>query len=272
MWRPQVTGRLAGKRAVVFGAGSSGPGYGNGKAAAIQYAREGAEVACVDLSLTAAQETHDLIASEGLRSIAVAADVTKQSSVDEAVAEVMDAFGGIDILHNNVGVTHMGGPVDLSADAFQASVDLNIGSVYRTAKAVLPIMEGQAAGVIINISSLAAIRWTGYPYFAYYAMKAAVNQSTVAIAMQYARLGIRANCILPGLIDTPLIYKQISSQYASAEEMIAARSRSVPVGRMGDAFDIARAAVFLASDEAKFITGVCLPVDGGQSCAMGAFS
>jgi NAD(P)-dependent dehydrogenase (short-subunit alcohol dehydrogenase family) len=103
-------------------------------------------------------------------------------------------------------------------------------------------------------------------------MKAAVNQATVALAMQYARQGIRANCILPGMIDTPLIYKQISNQYASVEEMVAARNAAVPVGRMGDAFDIARAAVFLASDEAKFITGVCLPVDGGQSCAVGAFS
>lgn len=267
-----MAGRLAGKRAIVFGAGSSGPGYGNGKAAAIQYAREGAQVACVDVSLAAAEETHRLIAEEGLKSIAVAADVTKQACVDNAVGTVMEAFGGVDILHNNVGVTHMGGPVELSAESFQASVDLNIGSVYRTAKSVLPIMEGQASGVIINISSLAAIRWTGYPYFAYYAMKAAVNQSTVALAMQYARLGIRANCIIPGLIDTPLIYKQISSQYATAEEMVAARSRSVPVGHMGDAFDIARAAVFLASDDARFITGICLPVDGGQSCAMGALS
>lgn len=267
-----MAGRLAGKRAIVFGAGSSGPGYGNGKAAAIEYAREGAEVACVDLSLAAAEETHDIIAQEGFASLAIAADVTRQRSVDEAVRQVVEAFGGIDILHNNVGVTHMGGPVELSEESFQSSVDLNIGSVYRTTKAVLPVMERQKAGAIVNISSLAAIRWTGYPYFAYYAMKAAVNQSTVAIAMQYARRGIRANCILPGLIDTPLIYKQISSQYASTEEMVEARSRSVPVGRMGDAFDIARAAVFLASDEAKFITGVCLPVDGGQSCAMGGFA
>ncbi|WP_312224105.1 SDR family NAD(P)-dependent oxidoreductase [Rhizobium rhizoryzae] len=267
-----MAGRLSGKRAIVFGAGSSGPGYGNGKAAAMEYAREGAQVACVDLVLDAANETHQIIAQEGFASIAIAADVTRQASVEQAVRQAVDAFGGIDILHNNVGVTHMGGPVELSEESFQASVDLNIGSVYRTAKAVLPIMEKQKDGAIINISSLAAIRWTGYPYFAYYAMKAAVNQSTVAIAMQYARRGIRANCIMPGMIDTPLIYKQISGQYASAEDMVAARSRSVPVGRMGDAFDIARAAVFLASDEARFITGVCLPVDGGQSCAMGAFS
>src|SRR5829696_10543360 len=124
----------------------------------------------------------------------------------------------------------------------------------------------------VNISSIASIRWTGYPYFAYYATKAAVNQATVALAMQYARQGIRANCIMPGLIDTPLIYKQISGQFASVEEMVAARNAAVPVGRMGTAWDIANAAVFLASDDARFITGVCLPVDGGQSCAVTEFS
>ena len=130
-------------------------------------------------------------------------------------------------------------------------------------------MQAQRSGVIINISSLASIRWSGYPYFAYYASKAAVNQATVAIAMQYARDGIRANAILPGAIDTPLIYKQISSQYSSVEEMREARNRAIPTGKMGTAWDIAYAAVFLASDEAAFITGVCLPVDGGQSCSLG---
>ena len=204
--------------------------------------------------------------------MALAADVGVNADVAKAVGDVVSAWGALDILHNNVGVTHMGGPVELDEERFRASVDLNIGSVYRTAKAVLPVMLAQGGGAIVNISSLASIRWTGYPYFAYYAMKAAVNQATVALAMQYARQGIRANCVLPGMIDTPLIYKQISNQYASVEDMVAARNAAVPVGRMGDAFDIARAAVFLASDEAKFITGVCLPVDGGQSCAVGAFS
>ena len=165
----------------------------------------------------------------------------------------------------------MGGPVDLDEQQFAASLNLNIGSVYRSAKAVLPHMLRQGKGAMVNISSLAAIRYTGYPYFAYYATKAAVNQATVAIAMQYARNGIRANCIMPGLIDTPLIYNQISGQYSSVEEMIAARNAAVPVGRMGTAWDIANAAVFLASDEAQFITGVCLPVDGGQSCAVMEF-
>jgi NAD(P)-dependent dehydrogenase (short-subunit alcohol dehydrogenase family) len=263
--------RLKEKAAIVLGAGSSGPGWGNGKAVAVAYAREGAAVACIDLVEAAARETADIIAAEGGLSIAVAADVTDSASVESAVAETLAQFGRIDILHNNVGVTHMGGPVELSEEQFAASLDLNIGSVYRSTKAVLPHMIRQGGGAIVNISSLAAIRWTGYPYFAYYATKAAVNQATVALAMQYARGGIRANCIMPGLIDTPLIYKQISGQYASIEEMVAARNSAVPIGKMGTAWDIAHAAVFLASDEARFITGVCLPVDGGQSCAVSEF-
>jgi NAD(P)-dependent dehydrogenase (short-subunit alcohol dehydrogenase family) len=263
-----VADRLKGKTAIVFGAGSSGPGWGNGKAAAVLYAREGAAVACIDLDEAAARETADIVTGEGGRAIAVAADVTKLASIEAAVAETVAAFGAITVLHNNVGVTHMGGPVELDEAQFQLSVDLNLGSVYRTAKAVIPVMLEAGGGAIVNISSLAAIRWTGYPYFAYCATKAAVNQATVAIAVQYAPQGIRANCVVPGLIDTPLIYKQISGQYASADAMVAARNRALPGGRMGDAWDIAHAALFLASDEAKFINGVCLPVDGGQSATV----
>ncbi len=263
--------RLESKVAIVFGAGSSGPGWGNGKAAAVAFARAGASVACIDLVQEAADETSAIITGEGCLALALAADVTRQASIDEAVAAVVARFGRIDILHNNVGVTHMGGPVELSEEQFKAAIDLNIGPVFRTAKAVVPEMLKGGGGAIVNISSLAAIRWTGYPYFAYYATKAAVNQATVALAMQYARQNIRANCIMPGMIDTPLIYRQISGQYASVDEMVAARNAAVPMGRMGTAWDIANAAVFLASDEAQFITGICLPVDGGQSCAVAAF-
>lgn len=260
--------RLRKKIALVFGAGSSGPGWGNGKAAAVAYAREGARVACIDISQAAAEETAGIIEKEGGIAIALAADVTRQASIDACVSACMTRFGRIDILHNNVGVTHMGGPVELSEDQFQAAIDLNLGPVYRCSKAVIPQMLKGGGGAIVNISSIAAIRWVGYPYFAYYATKAAVNQATVAIAMQYARQGIRANCIMPGLIDTPMIYNQISGQYGSVEAMVAARDAQVPMGKMGTAWDIANAAVFLASDEAKFITGVCLPVDGGQTCAV----
>lgn len=257
--------RVKGKTALVFGAGSSGPGWGNGKATAALYAREGASVACIDRDEAAARETAEAIAGEGGQAIAISADVTDLASVTAAVDEAVAAFGSISILHNNVGVTHMGGPPDLSEEDFQASIDLNLGSVYRTAKAVLPHMIAAGSGAIVNISSLAGLRYAGYPYFAYSATKAAVNHATVALAIQYAPHGIRANCVAPGLIDTPMIYKQISGQYASTEAMVAARNAAVPGGRMGDAFDIAHAALFLASDEAKFINGVCLPVDGGQS-------
>ncbi|KQT88575.1 SDR family NAD(P)-dependent oxidoreductase [Aurantimonas sp. Leaf443] len=260
--------RLEGKSAIVFGAGSAGPGWGNGKAAAVLYAREGARVACADLDRAAAEETAEIIRSEGGTALALSTDVTDLASVEDAVAQTLAAFGAISILHNNVGVTHMGGPVELTEIEFQQSVDLNLGSVFRTAKAVIPAMLEAGGGAIVNISSLAGLRWTGYPYFAYYATKAGVHQATVAIAMQYATRGIRANCVVPGLVDTPLIYRQISSQYASTQEMVAARNAAVPGGRMGDAWDVAHAALFLASDEARFITGVCLPVDGGQSCAV----
>ena len=261
--------RLPDKVALVFGAGSSGDGWSNGKAAAVAYAREGACVVAIDRVEQAARETAEFIQAEHHHAVAVQADVTDSGSVTAAVEQAMRAFGHIDILHNNVGTTVMGGPVELSEAAWSRSLDINLGSVYRTCKAVLPHMIQQGRGVIINISSLASIRWAGYPYFAYYATKAAVNQATVALAMQYARNGIRANAILPGAVDTPLIYREISSQYSSTEEMRAARDRAIPMGKMGTAWDIANAAVFLASDEAAFITGVCLPVDGGQSCVMG---
>jgi NAD(P)-dependent dehydrogenase (short-subunit alcohol dehydrogenase family) len=260
--------RLQDKVTLVFGAGSSGAGWSNGKAAAVAYAREGARVVAIDRVEQAARETVECIEGEHLQALAVQADVTDTASVAAAVEQAVQAFGRIDILHNNVGTTVMGGPVELDEDVWKRSLDVNLGSVYRTSKAVLPHMVRQGRGVIINISSLASIRWAGYPYFAYYAAKAAVNQATVALAMQYARQGIRANAILPGAVDTPLIYREISSQYGSIEEMRTARDRAIPMGKMGTAWDIANAAVFLASDEAAFITGVCLPVDGGQSCVM----
>jgi NAD(P)-dependent dehydrogenase (short-subunit alcohol dehydrogenase family) len=262
-------GRVEGKVALVYGAGSSGPGWSNGKAAAVAYARAGAHVMSIDRAESAARETAGLIEGEGFESLAISADVTDFVSVSAAVAAAIAKYGRIDILHNNVGITEMGGPVELDEVRWQRSVDVNIGSVYRTAKAVLPHMLKQGSGAIVNIPSLASIRWAGYPYFAYYATKAAVNQATVALALQYANQGIRANAILPGAIDTPLIYQQISDQYGSVEEMVVARNRAVRTAKMGTSWDIAHAAVFLASDEASFINGVCLPVDGGQSCSLG---
>lgn len=256
---------LSGRVAIVFGAGSSGPGWGNGKASAVAYARAGASVSCVDLSGEAAAETAGLIADEGGNAIAITCDVTKLEDVERAITETLDAFAAVDILHNNVGHAGMGGPVELAESEWQAEIDVNLTSMFRTTKAVLPVMLDQRRGVITNISSVAGIRYVGYPYAAYYAAKGGVNQFTVGLALQYARSGIRANAILPGLMDTPLIRSQIRGQYASETEMMAQRHDSSPTGRMGTAWDVAHAAVFLASDQAGYINGVLLPVDGGLS-------
>ena len=255
--------QLSNRVALVFGAGSVGPGWGNGKACAVTYARKGARVVCVDVNLAAAEETASIIQSEGGEAVALQCDVTKLDAVDRCVAEALKAFGQIDILHNNVGHAKMGGPPDLSAEDWQREMDLNVTGMFYACKCVIPHMLERGKGVIINISSVAAIRYTGYPYSVYYAAKGAVNQFTVGIALQYAREGIRANAIMPGLMDTPMIYQQISSNYGSMDDMVKARHEAAPMGRMGTGWDIANAAAFLASDEASYITGVCLPVDGG---------
>ena len=259
-----MTFSLAGKTALVFGAGSAGEGWGNGKASAVAYARAGAKVVCVDIVEDLAKVTRDIIVGEGGSALALVADATKLAEVQHVVDTMMQAYGRIDILHNNVGITGNGGPVETSEDMWDRVMAVNIKSMFLTCKCVLPVMEAQTSGRIINISSLASIRWTGYAYCAYYASKGAVNQFTKSIAILYAAKGIRANCILPGLMDTPLIHQQISGFYKDPQEMIAARHAASPTGRMGDAWDVAHAAVFLASDEANYINGIELSVDGGM--------
>jgi NAD(P)-dependent dehydrogenase (short-subunit alcohol dehydrogenase family) len=261
-----MTGRLDGRVALVFGPGSSGPGWGNGKAAAALYAREGARVIAIDRVGEAAHETAAIINSEGQESLPFTCDVTRTAEVAGVVAEAMSRYGRVDILHNNVGITEMGDPIEASEESWDRAMAVNLKGTFLTCKHVLPIMIAQRRGVITNISSVAAVTISAYPYFSYYASKAGLNHMTRALAVRYASLGIRANVIMPGAMDTPLIYKQIAGQYADAETMVEARNAMIPMGFMGDAFDIARAAVFLASDEARYITGVCLPVDGGLSC------
>jgi len=261
--------RLNGKVAILFGAGSVGPGWGNGKATAVLFARNGAHVACVDVNRDAAQETVDIVRGEGGDAAAFACDVTNSEAVKEVVDAVAGEHGRIDVLHNNVGYATMGGPIELDETAWRRTLDLNVTSCFITCKHVLPHMLQRRSGAIVNVSSVAAIRYTGYPYVAYYAAKAAVNNFTLGLALQYAKDGIRANAVMPGLMNTPLIFQQISGQYASAEEMVAARDAACPMGRMGTAWDIAHAALFLASDEAQYVTGVSLPVDGGLSCRAG---
>ena len=259
--------RLKDKVALVFGAGSSGPGWSNGRAAAVLFAREGARVMCIDRERAAGEETGDIIRAEGNAGEAFVADATDSAQVAGVVNEAQGRFGRIDALHNNVGATVFGDPLSASEADWQRAMDVNLKSAFLTCKHVLPVMLAQRSGAIVNISSLASIQINRYPYFGYCAAKAGLNHFTRALAVHYAPHGIRANAILPGVMDTPLIHTQIAGEYESAEAMVAARNAASPIGRMGDAWDVAYAALFLASDEAKYITGVCLPVDGGKSCA-----
>ncbi|KAB2903231.1 MAG: SDR family oxidoreductase [Burkholderiaceae bacterium] len=259
-------GRVAGKVALVFGAGSSGPGWGNGKAAAMVYAREGARVAAVDIRREAAEETRDLLRAEGFDCEAYTADVTDGAAVARVVQAVHARFGAIDILHNNVGILRMGSVVEMGEDEWRQVLDTNLTGVFLACKHVVPVMLAQGGGAIVNISSLASVQVNSYPYLPYYAAKSGLNHFTRALAVQYAAQGIRANAVLPGVIHTPLIHQQIAGQFASTEDMLRARHAASPMGRMGEAWDVAYAALFLASDEARYITGVCLPVDGGKGC------
>ncbi|MCF3933247.1 SDR family oxidoreductase [Acuticoccus sp. M5D2P5] len=261
-----MTGRLDNRVAVVFGAGSVGEGWGNGKAAAVLYAREGAKVACVDLNPAAAEATRAIIEAEGGTAIAFEANVTQFDTIRAVVDGTLDAWGQIDVLHNNVGTNSQGGPIDTSEAEWDRVMDINLKSMFLTCKAVLPVMEEQRRGSIVNISSLASIRYLGFNYISYYASKAAVNHFTRAVALQYADKGIRANTVLPGLMDTPHIYEAMKAHYSDFTEMREKRAAASPMKRMGDGWDIAHAALFLASDEAKYITGIDLPVDGGLHC------
>ncbi len=259
---------LTDQTALVFGAGSSGPGWGNGKAAAVAYARAGAPVACVDLDLSAAEETAGIIEAEGNTAIAIQGNVTRDEDVARAVATTLSHFARIEILHNNTGITLFAGPVDQEICEWDRAMDVNVKSVFLACRHVLPHMEEHGYGVITNISSVSGIRILGYDMASYYTSKAAVNQLTRAIALQYAAKGIRSNAILPGLINTPMIRnnKEMQGHHGDLEKQLAERDAMSPTGKMGDAWDIAHAAVFLASREAKYINGILLPVDGGLSC------
>jgi NAD(P)-dependent dehydrogenase (short-subunit alcohol dehydrogenase family) len=264
-----MPGRLQGRAAIVTGAGSIGPGWGNGKATAVLYAREGARVLAVDLNPKAAQETRELILGEGGICEWIEADVSRSKDVQNVVGRCMERFGAVDILHNNVGIVEVGGPLEITEENWDRLIAVNLKSVFLTCKHALPHMLAAGKGAIVNISSIASIRYTGYPSASYNASKGAINQLTQNIAMQYASAGIRANCVLPGLMDTPQIRAYVTSGYGGdAEEMIRKRNEACPMKRMGDAWDVAYASLFLASDEARYITGAQLVVDGGLTCKM----
>jgi NAD(P)-dependent dehydrogenase (short-subunit alcohol dehydrogenase family) len=260
--------RLKDKVAIVTGAGSVGPGWGNGKATAVLFAREGAKVFAVDINLAAAEETKGIIDQEGGECTVHGADVSNSEEVRGIVDRCMGTYGRIDILHNNVGIVVVGGPVETTEETWDRVNAVNLKSMFLTCKYVLPHMERQGGGAIVNISSIAAIRYTGIPYITYYATKAGILQLTQGIALQYAEKNIRANAILPGLMDTPMIREPLKDAYAEGDvdKMIEIRNQQCPMKRMGDAWDVAYAGLFLASDEAKYITGTQLVVDGGITC------
>jgi NAD(P)-dependent dehydrogenase (short-subunit alcohol dehydrogenase family) len=269
--------RLKDRVAIVVGAGqSAGEGIGNGRATALTFAREGARVLCVDHNLESAQQTVDMIGDmTGVQqnaAVAFQADVTKDVELKAMVEDARARWGRVDILHNNVGVSLAGGDaelLDFTEEALERCVAINLKSCIFAAKHVIPIMRQQMSGAIINISSMAAI--TTYPYVAYKATKAAMIAFTEQLAYQNAPYGIRANVILPGLMNTPMAVDTRARQFRkSRAEVEAERDAKVPLReKMGSAWDVANAALFLASDEANFITGVTLPVDGGASVRRG---
>ena len=265
--------RLQDRIAMVVGAGQSpGETMGNGRATAMVFARHGAQVVAVDRDLASARETVAIIADEGGKAIALQADVTDEAAVKAAVDECLGRHGRLDILHNNVGVSIAGGDAEITeitVEAFDRCVAINLRGMVLTCKHALPGMRAQGSGAIINISSLAA--WSVYPLVAYKTTKAAVIALTEQLAILSARYGVRANVILPGLMDTPMaVDTRVAALGKSRAEIVAGRDAQVPLGgKMGTAWDVANAALFLASDEAGFITGAALPVDGGSSVNLG---
>jgi NAD(P)-dependent dehydrogenase (short-subunit alcohol dehydrogenase family) len=265
--------RLDGKTAIVVGAGQSpGEGLGNGRATVLRFAREGARILAVDRNLASAEETAALARQEGGECVAFEADVTREQTLAAAVAEAQRRWGRLDILHNNVGVSLAGGdasPLEITEEAFDRIAAINLRGTIMACKHALPLMRQQRSGVIVNISSAAA--WEHYPYVAYKATKAGMIAFTQQIAIQNAGFGIRANVILPGLMDTPMaVDTRARASGRTRAEVAAERDARVPLrNRMGTAWDVANAALFLASDEAGFITGVALPVDGGTLVKIG---
>jgi len=257
--------RLKDKVAIVTGAGSILAGVGNGKATAIVFAREGAKVMAVDYNLEAAEETRRLIEEEGGECITFKVDVSKASDCERMVEACLEKFGRIDILHNNVGMGGYGGPVETSEEIWDKTLTINLKSMFLTCKYVLPHMEKQGSGVIINISSLNAIRAQPAPAVAYACSKAGVIALTREVALQYAAKGIRCNAILPGLMKTPMVEFYNPDAYGDGDVELMWRRRDAmcPTGKQGESWDVAYAALFLASDESKYITGTTLLVDGG---------
>jgi NAD(P)-dependent dehydrogenase (short-subunit alcohol dehydrogenase family) len=262
-----MSGRLQDKVAIVIGAGSVGPGWGNGRAMAFRFAQEGARVWAVDRDLGNLEETLARVHAIGGTIEAHVCDATNSAAVAALVQACRAKWNRVDVLINNVGGSAAGGPVEMSEEVFDAQVAHNLKSAFLGCKHVLPVRAAQGAGAIVNIASTSALRWTGAAQIAYAATKAGVIQMTRSIAVQYASKGIRANTVVPGQLHTPMVEVRLAKQRmgGDVDALLRQRQARIPLGFMGDGMDTANAALFLASDEARFITGAELVVDGGMT-------
>ena len=257
----QRAGRVEGKVAIVTGAGSTpGPGIGTGKATAVVLAREGASVLLVDLHPERAQETRQLIEDEGGKAVVCTADVTQAAQCEAMVAAAVDAFGTVDILVNNIGLASLGTVVDTTEEAWDRALNINLRTAFLASKYAVPVMAEKGAGAIVNVSSISALRGDGT--LAYSAAKGGLIAMTVDMAYSHGRQGIRVNAVAPGHITTPMVLS-VSAPGARAEFMNTMRSQAGLLGTPGTGWDVGWAATFLASDEARWITGVTLPVESG---------
>ncbi|KAF9772944.1 hypothetical protein IL306_009309 [Fusarium sp. DS 682] len=237
---------------------------------ALVLAKQGAKIFGVDLNLASAQRTRSRIASEGCDITVTAADVTKTDEVQKAIDYCLARYGRIDVLINNVGKSEPGGPAEMTEEIWDAQMDVNLKSVYLTCHAVLPLMERQNGGVVVNVSSIAGLRYIGKPQVAYAALKAGVIQFTKATAVFYAKRNVRLNVVVPGLMQTPLL-TVLADKYANGDVqgLTARRHNATPMGYMGNGFDVAMTAAFLVSDQSRYITGQKIVVDGGITSATG---
>ncbi|WP_407972862.1 SDR family NAD(P)-dependent oxidoreductase [Burkholderia pyrrocinia] len=260
-------GRLQGKVAIVTGAGCVGPGWGNGRAVAALFAAAGAKIFAVDINMDAMVETVRRVTELGGDITAHTCDVTNSAAVEAMVDACRATYGRVDILVNNVGGSAAGGPVALSEEAWDKQVAFNLKSVYLTCKHVLPVMEQQGTGAIVNTASTSGIRWTGSAQVAYAACKAGVIQLSKVVAVEYAKKGIRVNTVVPGQLHTPMVEARLAGQRSggNVDKLLESRLARIPLGFMGDGRDTANAALFLASDEARFVTGTEIVVDGGMT-------
>ena len=262
--------RLEGKVAFIAGCGTDGSGFGNGKAITTLFAKEGASIYGVDINLAAAQETAQVVQKNGGTIKVSQCNVTISDQVEQAVQLCIKQYGRIDVLVQNVGKSEPGDPVTMSEEVWDAQMQVNLKTVFLCMKHVLPIMERQRSGAVVCISSIAALRYIGKPQVAYAATKAAIIQLTNTTAVIYADRGIRLNTVIPGLMNTPLVHT-LAKKYNNGDydSMVTMRNAQVPTGRMGESWDVAQAALFLASDDAKYITASQIVVDGAITASTG---